>query len=112
MHEQLCLKHFTLTFCISPFLVGNVCDANNCVNGAVCQPDPVDCTRYVCQCPPCFSGPSCEQSKEKFICIHFNDGYAFQVNYENKVEKTPCRYYFLLFVINEEVTSQIDLNDE
>ncbi|XP_038072603.1 uncharacterized protein LOC119741056 isoform X5 [Patiria miniata] len=37
------------------------CLNNQCVNGGICVPDPVDCYKYTCECTPYYKGIYCER---------------------------------------------------
>ncbi|XP_033628800.1 extracellular matrix protein A-like [Asterias rubens] len=37
------------------------CADNQCVNGGICVPDPVDCYKYTCLCNPYYRGEFCER---------------------------------------------------
>ncbi|KAJ8037737.1 Protocadherin Fat 3 [Holothuria leucospilota] len=47
----------------------NPCSANPCRNGGFCTISPTNCSEFMCICPDCFTGPTCELAVDHGTCL-------------------------------------------
>ena len=52
------------------FTAFDACASNPCENGAGCFRSSGDCSSFFCDCPSCFTGPTCGIGKRYMKCVN------------------------------------------